>query len=267
MSVRATTTFFPLATYPELETPAGDNWLEQMIHKGAAFAHEHYAFFVEAYDLERGRKRPKEGLNDELRERLGLLFGHAIVGMSRILERIFQDAQAKPPQVRIGMLGLLTKLTSPFGKFSQFRASRVDRKVVRRIYREYIRTGCVIENLPADEREVRRTHAEEVLGISEGELNRLTREAAAQRMGVEAEGKKQQRDAEKAAKAEDRARQKQDAAARTAAAKRGEEGKGYGGGGPRIARWRAAHRADHFGDDQRPASTFDLPSGSPESRG
>ena len=198
----------PLVTdYPAMETPSGDQWLQQMIHSGAEEAQRHYQVFVDEYDLERGRKKPKQGLNDDLKQRLATLFSHAIVGQARIMERIFQDAQVKPPTVRIGVMGLLTKLTSPFGKFGQYTASRKDKKVVAKIYKEWVRTGCVIDSLPEDDREIRRMHAEEVLGIAEEELNRLTLEAAAARMGQGRDEQKQQRaEAKAAAKAENKAK-------------------------------------------------------------
>lgn len=170
------------AGFPQMEAPAGPDWLAQMVRQGATQSHAHYQALAGGYDLRRGAGQPAVGLNDDLRRRLSALLGHAIVGLSRILEQAFRESQARPPSVRIFMLGLLTRLTSPFGKLGQFRAARRSRRQIVRIHRELKRTGCVIDSLPAEERDVRRLYAEEVLGISLERLNEKTREAAASRV-------------------------------------------------------------------------------------
>lgn len=175
-----------LGGYPRLECPKGDDWLPQMIRGGAEKANPHYETCIDHYDVALGVKNPLDGMDQEIKDRIAACLGHAVVGFARILERLVEEAHVDPPIVDITLKGVLAALKVPIrfvlGKIEDHR----EREQLAAIYDELQRTGKVVDNLPADEKEVRRLHAQEVLGV---ELARLDAQPARAPGGQHGQGK------------------------------------------------------------------------------
>ena len=82
--------------WPDVPTPSGEDWLEQMIRTGAAIANKHYETVIDHYDFEAGRKRPQDGLDQELKDVVAALIGYASVMLARILDPLRMTAPGIP---------------------------------------------------------------------------------------------------------------------------------------------------------------------------
>ena len=159
-----------LGGYPTLSPSQDSDWLATMVINGAQAAFEHYETLIDHYDLELGVRKPTEGFDQECKDRLAGLIGHATIGLARILDRAVSEAGMIPPHTGVSLSGVLSKLSTPLFWITSKLADSKDRAAVEDIYDEVQEKGRAIESLPEDEREVRRTHAEEVLNISEEDL-------------------------------------------------------------------------------------------------
>lgn len=158
--------------YPTVKLPTGPDWIKGAVHQGAELGHSHYQTFIDHYNFELGSKNPPAGLDHRLQEITGQLLGYASVGFARILERAISEAGVSPAKSSSSMFALLYKVTAPiswtFKAFTYFRC----RGQVKRIASEFKSTGKVVKALPPDEKQVRQTHAEEVLKIGIDELDK-----------------------------------------------------------------------------------------------
>ena len=161
-----------LGGLPDLETPESDDWLALMTIHGAEAANSHYATLVDHYDIRRGSKKAELGFDQDCKDCLARMLGHARIGLSRILSRAFREANVEPPESNVTLKGYLTTVTIPVFWITRKLADNRDKAAVRAIARELEATGRVNESLPEDDRAVRRLHAKEVLGVSVEELNR-----------------------------------------------------------------------------------------------
>lgn len=160
-----------LGGYPDVEAPQADDWLEQMVVAGAEIAHPHYQMLIDHYDLNVGRKDPPAGLDDPSRECLARLLGHASVGFARILDRAFDEAAVTPPGGGASLVGYLARLTTPISWTLRRINDRASRKIVKAIYDEVQAKGKAIDSLPADDKLIRKLHADEVLQVPLSELD------------------------------------------------------------------------------------------------
>src|SRR5690606_29128004 len=85
--------------YPAITAPSGERWLAEMVRAGAQASTQHYELIVDHYDLATGVKNPPAGLDDDIRQAIAGLVGHAAVGFARILDRAFEEAAVKPPKI------------------------------------------------------------------------------------------------------------------------------------------------------------------------
>jgi hypothetical protein len=155
-----------LGGYPALETTRHDDWLERMIRTGAELAHEHYQALLDHYDLAQGLRDPVAGLDQESQNRIALCLGHAVTSFSRVLERALTEADVEPPVMETTLQGFLAALAVPIRTIVNHLYDLNERMAIEAIYDEMQRTGKVVKNLPADDREIRHLHAEEVLRVS-----------------------------------------------------------------------------------------------------
>jgi hypothetical protein len=160
-----------LGGYPEVEATSGDDWLTQMIRAGAIEAHASYDLLIDHYDLEKGRKNPPEGLDQEIKDRIAALVGLAAAGFARVLERAFAEAAVAPPDVSLLLKSLVVAVDAPRQRMMAKSEDKRDRKAVHRTWKELRKTGKVLKNLQADDRAVRAKHAAEVLGVDLKELD------------------------------------------------------------------------------------------------
>jgi predicted flap endonuclease-1-like 5' DNA nuclease len=156
--------------YPDVDVPTREDWLEEMVRAGARKSHAHYDTLLDHYNLQAGRRNPRLGLDQELKDCLAQLIGSAAVGFSRVLEQAFEEAGVEPPRLGVTLMGYLATLSVPIAWVLRKWNDRGQRAEVARVYREVKRTGRALRSLPADEREVRRLHAEEVLQVALEEL-------------------------------------------------------------------------------------------------
>lgn len=172
-----------LGGYPEVEVPASDDWLAEMVRQAAEKSNPHYKLIIDHYDIHRGVKSPSAGLDDELRTCVAELVGYAAVGYARILERAFTESGVTPPDVTVTLQGFLTALTLPIKWLTRRLANSRERGVVEAMYAELQQTGRVLHTLPEDDRIVREMHAAEVLDVSLASLNEVTPRATGTKHG------------------------------------------------------------------------------------
>jgi hypothetical protein len=151
--------------YPNIETPQRDDWLERMIETGAELAHEHYDAVLQHYELDRALRDPAAGMDQECQDRLAQCLAHAVVAFARILERGLAEAQVEAPPVETTLTGFLVTVAAPLRFGVHHWRDLSERLTIQAMQDEARRTGKVIQNLRAAEREVRRLHAEEVLRV------------------------------------------------------------------------------------------------------
>lgn len=149
--------------YPEVEAPSGEKWLAQMVKDGAKAANAHYDLVIEHYDLEAALRDPKAGLDQELRNAMAKLLGHACVGLARILDRTFEQAAVKPPRTAGTPQALLLALEAPLQAGLKIIDDLAARREVQAQHMEYRRTGKVRGALREEEKVVRALYAAEVL--------------------------------------------------------------------------------------------------------
>jgi predicted flap endonuclease-1-like 5' DNA nuclease len=156
--------------YPDIGPVEGEDWLAEMIRGGAEIGNAHYQMIIDHYDLKAGVKDPPAGLDQEIKDAIAEQLGLASVGFARVLENAFDDADVEPPKVSVTLAGYLATLTIPIAWVTRKISDARERKTVQAMYRELQAHGRVDRTMPADDREARRLHAEEVLNISVEEL-------------------------------------------------------------------------------------------------
>ena len=160
-----------LGGWPDVAIPEGPDWLAKMVKAGADLANPHYEACIEHYDLKRGVKDPPGGLDQEMKDRLAKLIGHAVVGYARIMERAFADSAASPPATGITLLGVMARLTIPIFWVTKKLKDAKERAIVEATFKEFQATGKVIDALTEDDYSIRELHATEVLKKPLAELD------------------------------------------------------------------------------------------------
>ena len=157
--------------YPEVQVPAGEDWLKRMLHEAATTANKYYQPAIDHYNLQVGQKKPEAGYDQEGKDFLAVLLGSAVVGYARLLDRIISETGATPPNTSISLLGVLAQATVPIFQITRKMKNSRERAVVTAMFREFEQSGKVLKTLPADDRAVRQLHAEEVLKVPLAELD------------------------------------------------------------------------------------------------
>lgn len=152
--------------FPDIPVPTGDDWLERLVRNGALVSNKHYETLVDHYDFEIGRKRPAEGLDQEMKDVVAALMGYAAITVSRILDHAIAESQAEAPKVNLVLDTVGIVAATPIRLVSKQVDDLADRKLVNAQYAEYRKTGKVRETLGDDDRVVRKLFAEEVLKVS-----------------------------------------------------------------------------------------------------
>ncbi|HEY7800595.1 MAG TPA: zinc dependent phospholipase C family protein, partial [Hyphomonadaceae bacterium] len=152
--------------WPDVPAPAGDDWLERMIRAGAAFATKHYETVIDHYDIEAGRRRPEDGLDQELKDIFAALIAYASVTLARVLDRAIAEASVAPPNVNLTLDQIGIVLSTPGRAIAKRVEDIAERRLVASQYAEFRMTGKVRETLSEDDKVVRRLHAEEVLKVN-----------------------------------------------------------------------------------------------------
>ena len=157
--------------FPDVPTPTGEDWIERMIKAGAQISNRHYETLIDHYDFDIGRKRPVEGLDQEMKDVVAALMGYASVMLARILDRAIAEAKADAPKVSLVLDTVAVAASLPARVVSKIADDVVERRLVGSQYDEYRRTGKVRETMGDDDRVVRKLFAEEVLKVSMSNLD------------------------------------------------------------------------------------------------
>ncbi|WP_425614895.1 DUF4332 domain-containing protein [Anatilimnocola sp. NA78] len=152
--------------YPRWECPAGDDWLAEMVRRAAEISNPHYDTVIDHYNLALGTRDPLLGMDQALKDCIAKCLGYAVVGLARILERLIDETNSVPPFVDVTLQGLVAAAKMPFRMLAKHIEDVRERETLRLVYEEFERTGKVIDNLSADDVEVRKLHAAEVLQTS-----------------------------------------------------------------------------------------------------
>ena len=164
--------------WPDVSVTDGDDWLEQMVMRGAETSHEHYQTLIEHYNLSAGRKKPKEGLDDSSRQVLARLTAYAAVGYARILDRLIEEAGVEPPRVSLSLETVVASLNMPAKWVTAKLADRSEATLIQKMFDELQEKGRVEDTLPEDDRQVRQLFNSEVLGIEESKPEPVTQTLA-----------------------------------------------------------------------------------------
>lgn len=157
--------------FPDVPVPESADWLERMVRNGALISNKHYETLIDHYNFEVGRKRPVEGLDQEMKDVVAALMGYASVMLARILDKAIAEAQAEAPKVSLIMDTAAIAVSVPVRAVSKQVDDLVERKLVGSQYEEYRKTGKVRDTLGDDDRVVRKMFAEEVLKVSLSNLD------------------------------------------------------------------------------------------------
>ncbi|MBX3511482.1 MAG: DUF4332 domain-containing protein [Hyphomonadaceae bacterium] len=149
--------------YPQIEAPSGADWLAQMVRAGAQASTQHYELIIDHYDLQAGVKDPPAGLDQEIKDAIAGLVGHAAVGLARILNRAFEEAAVKPPKVGANLQAVFLAMETPIQAVLKAMDDVAARREVEAQYQEYQRTGKVRTTLGEDDKVVRALYAAEVM--------------------------------------------------------------------------------------------------------
>ncbi len=149
--------------YPKVDAPGGEKWLAEMVRAGAKLSNQYYETVIDHYDFAKGAKDPPAGLDQELKDTIAKLVGHAAVGLSRILDRAFAEAAVRPPKVDENLQTFFLTLGIPIQAVLKTMDNAASRREVEAQYEEFRRTGKVRVTLGEDDKAVREMHALEVL--------------------------------------------------------------------------------------------------------
>ncbi len=129
-------------------------WLGEAMLHGARFAHRKRKLLLDQYAVDRFAEGPARSLNGNCRAALAELFGLAITGTARIIERAADDAEAsrhKPlPRVGLAVSTLVAGLEVPIQRTWAWLALRRRRRAIAQLIDEYRRLGRLEKFLPSE---------------------------------------------------------------------------------------------------------------------
>ena len=156
--------------YPNIEIPCSQK-IKEYVNQGAEFSHQFYDDFIDHYNISLGSRNPPAGLDEHLQMVSGQCLAFASVGFARLFESAVKEAAASPGKRTSFFVWGLYAVTSPFSWFSNRWFHSRTKSQVNEIKKEFDTHGKVINALPKDEKQVRRSHAKEVLNIPIEELD------------------------------------------------------------------------------------------------
>jgi hypothetical protein len=132
----------------------GEGWLAEAILKGARFANRSYDALIDSYNVDLGAENPPAGLDASSRQIFAELFGLAITGLARIVERAAEEAEAATgsalPSFSLSIPAVLAVLQVPGQLWLRRITNSEERKAIQAIVAEYRLTGAVKENIPTE---------------------------------------------------------------------------------------------------------------------
>lgn len=132
----------------------GPEWLGEAILHGARFANRKYNRLLDHYDITAAATQAEDGLDDDSIDCLAELFGLAITGWARVLERAAADAEAvrrkQLPTAHLLLPTLLATSAAPARLACRWSDQRRDRWEVHQLIKEFFQTGTLRQYLPAE---------------------------------------------------------------------------------------------------------------------
>ncbi len=131
----------------------GDGWLGEAILKGARFSNRSYKKLVESYNVDLGVENPVAGLDEDAIQIFAELFGLAITGLARIIERAAGEAENRAvdiPNVGLSMPALLAMLQVPEQLWLKRIIDKEERKAIEALVGEYRQTGTIRNHIPSE---------------------------------------------------------------------------------------------------------------------
>ncbi len=132
----------------------GPGWLGEAILHGARFANRKYWPLLDGYDLDRGANDPPAGLNADMRASLAELFGLAVTGWARVIERAAADAEAgrgQPlPSASLSLAAVLATIRVPARLWVRRIEDRNEQRAVTKLIDEFQQTGTLRDHVPAE---------------------------------------------------------------------------------------------------------------------
>jgi hypothetical protein len=141
--------------YPKIELGAGEDWLGELMLAGAREANRRYEKSIETYDLAKGSDDPLTGYDEAGQETIAPLVGRAVIGWSRVLERLFQESGATPIAAPTSLTTVVAALKIPKLWLDRRAVDAREREAIAEIYEELEKTGKVEKHLPEESRVVR----------------------------------------------------------------------------------------------------------------
>jgi hypothetical protein len=132
----------------------GEGWLAEAILKGARFSNRSYRKLVESYDVDLGVANPVAALDEDAIQIFAELFGLAITGLARMVERVADEAERRRgqtlPKVHLCIPAVLAVLQVPEQLWLRRIANSEERKAIEALIGEYRETGKVVQNVPCE---------------------------------------------------------------------------------------------------------------------
>ena len=125
----------------------GPRWISKAVLAGAAIAHPHYLTLIEHYDLNKGVKDPKAGLDFRSREILTEIFDYTLTGWANILDRIAALALVEIPICPLTFTTVMAAVDVPAAWVVSRVTDATEQRAVKAIFDEYQATGQVVRNL------------------------------------------------------------------------------------------------------------------------
>ncbi len=130
------------------------SWLgESMLH-GSQYANRKFGVLLDQYDLMSAVENPRTGLSLDARNSLAEIFGLAITGWARVLERAAHEAEhdrgKKIPFHLVSPSMLTSTCRAPLGLVQQYLDSRREQQEINSMIDEYATEGKLIRQTPAE---------------------------------------------------------------------------------------------------------------------
>ncbi len=129
-------------------------WLGEAILHGARHANQYYFPLMDTYDLGRGRSKPQEGLSLIAKQALAELFGLAVTGWARVIERAAAEAEAAKagllPSPSAPLAMILATARVPMRLWIRNLDHAHERQAVESLIEEFERTGELKQNLSTE---------------------------------------------------------------------------------------------------------------------
>ncbi len=129
-------------------------WLGEAVLHGARYANRKLKRLLEDFDLAVAVRNPAQGLSPELRASMAELFGIAITGWARVIERAARDAELcrgrQLPQAGSWSATLSAMLFAPLSRWRRRGRYRRAQIAVEAIYDEYAANGRLRNHLPTE---------------------------------------------------------------------------------------------------------------------